>query len=398
VSRLAVIGGSSPFSAALIDALAQHGPAIAPRELVLQGRSPRELAVIGDYAERRLAPLGWSTAIARRLDRALDGAEIVLHQPRYGGLELRAQGEDLCARHAAPADETLGPAALLSALRTRAAVDDFAATASRHAPEAWILNLTNPLSLVTARIARAGLRCIGLCELPEVTLGEVARVLEIPPAALAWQYGGLNHRGFLYDLRSDGLDRLLELVARLASERIGGIASETIERLHAVPLKHFRMVVEPDTSPIHRADELSALRRKIVAELEQSRDASPPSLSERYMEWYPRAVAPLLAALDAERPAVHVATLTDDDGIARETKVEVCARQVRRLGARPAPPEAQRWIDTFERHEAAVLAAVEQPTARHVERALELDPTLHGRPVAPLVRDLVREARRARVA
>ncbi len=390
--RLAVIGGSSPFSAALIDALAQHEPVLAARELVLQGRSHPTLSLLRDYAERRLGPLGWTIATATHREAALENAEVVLHQPRYGSLELRAQGEDLCQRHGAPADETLGPAALLSALRTRSAVDEFAIAAQRYAPDAWILNLTNPLSLVTARIARAGLRCIGLCELPCVTRDEVARVLEVSPTALDWQYAGLNHRGFLYELRHGGADRLAELVARLGDDRLLGISAATIEELEAVPLKQFRMVVE-DARPRPRARELSALRQRIVAELDDGIDASPAALSERYMEWYPRAVVPMLAALDGEEPVVLVATFPDGDGVARETKAEVCAKRIRPVAAQPAPPRVQHWIDTFERHEAAVAAAVEHPTPQLVERAVGLDPTLAGRPIADLVRDLLREAR-----
>jgi 6-phospho-beta-glucosidase len=390
---LAVIGGSSPFSAALIDALAQHEPPLLGRELVLQGRSVSTLSLLRDYAERRLRPLGWAVATTTRRETALEDAEVVLHQTRYGGLELRAQGEDLCARHGVQADETLGPAALLSALRTRPAIDEFAAVARRHAPRAWVLNLTNPLSLVTGRIASVGLRCIGLCELPCFTLGEVARVLEVDRAVLDWDYRGLNHRGFLYDVRHGASDRLAELVARLGNERLLGISSATIAELGAIPLKQFRMVIDGDARPVRRAAELSALRQRIVAELERDVGASPPALSARYMEWYPGAVVPMLAALDGEEPVVQVATLPQSDGIARETKIEVCASWARPLTGSPAPPGAQHWIDRFERHEMAVAYAVEHTTADRVERAIELDPTLGRAPIAKLVQEILREAR-----
>ena len=103
--RLVVIGGSSIWSASLIAALA----ALPPLALVLVGRDRARLAALAELA-RALLPAG-SAEIAADPEQALPGADLVLLQVRWGGLEARAQDEEAARSLGCPADETLGPAA-----------------------------------------------------------------------------------------------------------------------------------------------------------------------------------------------------------------------------------------------------------------------------------------------
>ncbi len=60
---------------------------------------------------------GWRSTCTTSLAEALDGADLVVHQIRYGDLAGRAADERFAAELGAAADETLGPGALRSALR-----------------------------------------------------------------------------------------------------------------------------------------------------------------------------------------------------------------------------------------------------------------------------------------
>ena len=117
---LTVLGGSSPFTLALVEALRNTGPRFSAWRLILQGREQRALDLVARCAASRLDTYGWrvSSEIDRRT--ALDGCDIVVHQARYGGTEGRLKGEELAARYGTVADETLGPAALRTALASRA--------------------------------------------------------------------------------------------------------------------------------------------------------------------------------------------------------------------------------------------------------------------------------------
>ncbi|HEU4561559.1 MAG TPA: hypothetical protein VFS20_27285 [Longimicrobium sp.] len=375
--RLVVLGGSSPFTAALVDAIAA-APGLPPHSLVLHGRDPRGLDLVRAYAAHHLRPLGWTAGAETRLDAALDGAGVVLHQVRYGGMAARARDEAFCAAHGCPADETLGPAALLSALRALPGLEAVSREIGSAAPDAWVLNLTNPLSAVTALMSEAGIRrCIGVCELPEATLAGAAAVLDVAPAELEWRYAGLNHRGFLYDLRHRGGDVLDALVARLGSRTLGGIPAAVIARLRAVPLKYFSLVMEGGAPPRPRARFLSTLRERIQGELARSVTVSPPpSLRERRMDWYAGAVVPMLAAIHADTPTLRVGSIRAPDGLAREEKTWVSREGITPVPAPRPPPEAGEWIACFERHERALLDALGDPSPGGIHRALAADPVL----------------------
>lgn len=375
--RIAVLGGSTPFTCALVEALRNVGPRLPRCELALLGRDRDALSLVGRAAASRLAPLGWSARWTRRWGDALDGADLVVHQIRYDGLEGREAGERLCRRHGVHADETLGPAALLTALRSRAGLARTAAALGRHCPGAWVLHLTNPLSAVSALTAADGVgRLVGVCELPRVTVAAVARLFGRPRGDVEWSYTGLNHRGFVHHLRLDGEELLDELVSRLGEGQLEGVAGATIAALRAVPLKYFALVQGRPRTSCGRARAVAALRRRLLDELRARPFAPPPSLSERYLEWYPQGVVPWIEALLAGRGGPLVGTLPGADGLAREHRLRVTAGSVEPLAAPPPPAPVRAWLRRFERHERAFLAAVAEPRPDRVVAALRADPTV----------------------
>src|SRR5689334_22207180 len=108
--KLAVLGGSSPFTVALCDALAARAGELPCGELALHGRNAERLDLVGEYARYRLEGLGWTVRTTTDASEALREATTIVHQVRYGGMELRRAGEQLCQAVSCHADETLGPA------------------------------------------------------------------------------------------------------------------------------------------------------------------------------------------------------------------------------------------------------------------------------------------------
>src|SRR5882672_2642964 len=107
---VAILGASTPFTAALIEALRRSDPF----ELRLFGRDVQALERMKRYAQRRL---GWPVSATARIAEAVDGADVVVNQIRFGGMEGRARDEELASRWRLPADETIGPCGLSAALR-----------------------------------------------------------------------------------------------------------------------------------------------------------------------------------------------------------------------------------------------------------------------------------------
>ena len=360
-NALAVLGGSGPFTIALVDALAEASTSIPPKRLVLQGRNLHNARLVQRYAQHRLEPAGWSVDVETELGRAIDGARLIVHQYRYGGTEGRCEDEEVALRFGIEPDETLGPAALHRFLRTLPALRETASALAAH-PHAWVLNLTNPLSLTTSVLSGAGVRCVGLCELPLVTARQAAERLGRPLETIDWDYAGLNHRGFIVKFRAGSVDLIPEL------------ADGEIATLEAIPTKYFRLLTGRQARGGGRAAEVARVRERALRELEEDPLRVPPSLRERPMEWYREIVVPVIVALCEARGSDHVVNVTGPDGLTREIHAVVSRDGVRpRPIAEPAPGIAH-YLAAFEAHERALLDWVREPSRVALSRAVELDP------------------------
>ncbi|MCP3980432.1 MAG: 6-phospho-beta-glucosidase [bacterium] len=392
LQRMVVLGGSSPFTAGLIDSLADSPAGLDPAELVLHGRNEDLLALVAGYAQQRLAPLGWRVLRETDVARAVTDAGLVVHQIRYGGMEGRGEDESVARRFDLPVDETLGPAALNTLLRIREPLRDTAAILARRCPRAWVLNLTNPLSTTTTLMHDAGIRhCVGVCELPRVTARRAAETLELPVDEVTWRYRGLNHRGFLVELRQRDESLIRALVERLGHRSFEGVAADEIAELGVVPTKYFPLVRQRSATRPGRAKTLTALRERIAAELRAAPGESPPALRERYMAWYPESVVPLLQALRSAEPSEQIVNVTDSGGLTRELHARVDRGAVTPQDEPSVRGEAADWIDRFERHERALVDLVRAPSVDRLEIALERDPTVDASKAAALARFLATE-------
>ncbi|MEV4330919.1 6-phospho-beta-glucosidase [Streptomyces sp. NPDC049597] len=159
-------------------------------------------------------------SVTRDLDEAVRGADFVFSAIRVGGLEGRAADERVALAEGVLGQETVGAGGIAYGLRTVPVATGIARRIAELAPDAWVINFTNPAGLVTEAMSRIlGDRVIGICDSP-VGLGRrVAKVLGADPATAWTDYVGLNHLGWLRGLRVGGRDRLPELLAD--SEALG---------------------------------------------------------------------------------------------------------------------------------------------------------------------------------
>ncbi|WP_225095252.1 6-phospho-beta-glucosidase [Streptomyces sp. CoH27] len=148
------------------------------------------------------------------LDEALRGADFVFSAIRVGGLEGRADDERVALAQGVLGQETVGAGGIAYGLRTVPVAVDIAQRVARLAPDAWVINFTNPAGLVTEAMSRhLGDRVIGICDSP-VGLGRrIARVLGADPKEAWIDYVGLNHLGWVRGLRIAGRDELPRLLA-----------------------------------------------------------------------------------------------------------------------------------------------------------------------------------------
>src|SRR5205085_9388176 len=101
------------------------------------------------------------------IEHAVEGASFVLSSIRVGGIAARARDERLIIDHGLVGQETTGPGGLAMALRTVPVALAHAQIIERLAPEAWLINFTNPAGLITqALMTHTNVRVIGICDTP----------------------------------------------------------------------------------------------------------------------------------------------------------------------------------------------------------------------------------------
>ncbi|MEU5591591.1 6-phospho-beta-glucosidase [Streptomyces sp. NPDC020298] len=155
-----------------------------------------------------------AVTVTTDLDEAVTGADFVFSAIRVGGLAGRAADERIALAEGVLGQETVGAGGISYGLRTIPVALGIARRIAALAPDAWVINFTNPAGMVTeAMTARLGDRVIGICDSP-VGLGRrVAGALGVDPARTRLDYVGLNHLGWLCGLYADGRDLLPSLFA-----------------------------------------------------------------------------------------------------------------------------------------------------------------------------------------
>ncbi|MEU3074039.1 6-phospho-beta-glucosidase [Streptomyces laurentii] len=203
-----------------------------------QGRLSAIARVLAEQSEG--VPDAPVVSVTTDLDEAVRGADFVFSAIRVGGLAGRAADERIALAEGVLGQETVGAGGLAYGLRTLPVVTHIARRIAALAPDAWVINFTNPAGMVTEAMGRVlGDRVIGICDSP-VGLGRrVARVLGANPREVWIDYVGLNHLGWLRGLKVGGRDllpRLFEDDTLLGSFEEGKLfGTEWLRSLGAIP-------------------------------------------------------------------------------------------------------------------------------------------------------------------
>ncbi|MFF0270563.1 6-phospho-beta-glucosidase [Kribbella sp. NPDC004536] len=216
--RLTILGGGG-FRVPLVyhALLGDHGDGRIT-EVMLYDTDRTRLAAIGAVL-RQQAAAGSSSLPApvvtetTDLDEALRGADFIFSAIRVGGLDGRTVDERVALGLDVLGQETVGAGGIAYGLRTLPVARRIAQRIAAVAPDAWTINFTNPAGMVTeAMIPFLGDRVIGICDSPSGLGRRAALALGVDPATAFYDYAGLNHLGWLRALRSDGVDRLPDLL------------------------------------------------------------------------------------------------------------------------------------------------------------------------------------------
>ncbi|MDN3270881.1 6-phospho-beta-glucosidase [Streptomyces sp. MA15] len=349
--KLTVVGGGSTYTPELIDGFARLRDVLPVTELVLTDPATDRLDLIGPLSRRIFARLGHPGRIVATadLDAAVDGADAVLLQLRVGGQAARLQDETWPLECGCVGQETTGAGGLAKALRTVPVVLDIAERVRRTAPDAWIIDFTNPVGIVTRALLQAGHKALGLCNVAIGLQRKFAALLDVAPAEVRLDHVGLNHLTWETAVHVDGEN----VLPRLLADHGDTIAADLrlplplLNRLGVIPSYYLRyfyahddVVREMRTKP-SRAAEVARVERELLAlYADPALDEKPALLAERGGAYYSEAAVDLAAALLRDAGPKRQVVNTVNNGalpfLPDDAVVEVPAT-VTTKGAEPLP-------------------------------------------------------------
>ena len=135
--------------------------------------------------------------------------------------------------------DTTGIGGIFRGLRTLPVMFDIAKEMEEVCPDAWLLNYTNPMAILTMGMLKATkIKTVGLCHSVQVCVPELFEHLGIKDHynldEFQWKIAGINHMAWLLEINRNGKDFYPE-IRRLASE----IANPHKDSVRFELMKHF---------------------------------------------------------------------------------------------------------------------------------------------------------------
>jgi alpha-galactosidase len=269
--QITIIGGGSyqwtpELLADLLGMESLHGA-----HLVLEDIDPAPLVKMEALARRLDEAMGAQITVATSTDqrRSLEGADFVIVTISTGGFDSMAVDLEVPARHGIrqSVGDTVGPGGIARSLRNVPVLVGIAEHMEEICPDAWLLNITNPMTCLTRAICRRSeLLAVGLChEVGNWTL-DLAIAVGLPAEAIRATVAGVNHFPVVSALDVDGNDGF-EVLREMVAEA-GGIDA---------------LAPHPDRVPAEEFSRLDFCRRHTLALHFLERWGALPAAGDRHL-------------------------------------------------------------------------------------------------------------------
>ena len=360
--KVAVIGGGSSYTPELINGFLERVENFPVTELWLMDVLPERLEVVGKFAQRMVKAAGSPFEVHLTTDQraAIRGASYVSTQLRVGWMDARREDEYLGLRHGLIGQETTGVGGMAKALRTIPIILKIAADIRELAPDALLVNFTNPAGLVTEALARYApdVAAVGVCNVAITTKMNLLKRLaqdglRTEPERTELDTLGLNHLSWHRGLSIDGENVWSQVMQSTLSDLRASESPawdvSTIESLQMLPnyyLQYFyytdKKLASQQEWPPSRAEQVMEIEKRLLEQYaEPDRTEPPEGLMERGGAYYSTVATQLLNAHYNDLGETHVVNVRHNGAVTGypEDWVLEMPCKVSKAGIEPLPAE-----------------------------------------------------------
>jgi len=340
--KAAIIGAGSSYTPELIEGFIDRQGTLPFRSFYLMDINRNKLDVVGGLARRMMRAKGFDGEIilTEDIDEALEGADYIFAQIRAGGMEARIRDEKIPLKYGLLGQETTGAGGFMNSLRTVPVMLTMAKRIEALAPDAWLINFSNPSGIVTeALLNYTNVKTIGLCNCPINMLADIAK--KIGSDNFEYDYVGLNHLSWITSVRKDGRELLSEM------KKAAGVVMKNIpeftyppEIMRAVPYipSSYLSYYYLRDGQIEKCLKAEKTRGEVCVEIEASLmeqykspvlDKKPEELALRGGALYSTAAVAAVEAMENDKGEFHVVNVKNNgilDFLADDDVVEVKCR------------------------------------------------------------------------
>lgn len=149
----------------------------------------------------------------------LKNADFVITTIQVGGYDKVTEDFEIPLKYGLKQTfgDTLGIGGMMRGLRTIPVMLDIVKDMEEVCPDAWLLNYTNPMAIITGALLRsASVKTIGLCHSVQICADELLKGLNMDREHISYHIAGINHQAWLLEITRNGVDIYPEIRQKAA--------------------------------------------------------------------------------------------------------------------------------------------------------------------------------------
>lgn len=421
--KMAVIGGGSSYTPELLEGIIDNQDVLNVSEvwLVDTAEGKEKLSIIENLAKRMVQKANRRIKIVATLDRreAITNASYVISQIRVGQLNMRRNDEYISIKHGVIGQETTGAGGFMKALRTIPVMLDICRDIEELAPDAWLLNFTNPAGVITEAILKhSNVKVVGLCNNPINFYKKFAAAYNVDMEDVSINFTGINHLIWITDLYIKGQSKIGDILTGKSetyeAKNIPSFGWDTafLQSLEAIPCGYHKYYYQTDQilekqldqfkHNETRADQVQKVEKELFEIYKDPNvQEKPDALEQRGGAYYSEAAINLIKSIHSNTRKIHtlnvrnngtIACLPDDVSI--EVNCVVENHQITPLQVGSVPPQIRGLLQNVKAYEELTVDAAVSGDRGVALQALTLHPLIPSSDRANRILDEMLEVNR----